>query len=386
MKKLGFLIFLVAGCIQTDLEDPFDPSLRIDNTISTIDFRVSGAYALKAIYTDDTGEPSNAEVTWSSSDHSILSFRNNIAEVHSEGLVLITASANGLSATELIETLPSRGSLVISGFVQKMRMGQSIEFDFNHIDINGISFNAIEPNWTSSDESVATVNRDGIVSSIGTGFTDIAINFNELNHVVKVEIVDGAASINPTVHIVSFPSFLTVGEGFQFEAAFFDDNGDKTINGFAWSSDETVLTIDNQGFASAQNPGTATVTAALNGISSSVTVVVEASSEITERTGTLMGTGYDIEGAFSLSEDANGDLILTITGYKPDGPGPYFYLSNINESRRVDGINLGEARTAGDITINVSDIDDSAELITYNFLVIWCEPFGVRLGVGEFDN
>ena len=74
MKKYKLLIFLgLFGCIQTDLEDPFTPTIRIDNSVSDINFRISGSYVLKAVYTDDSGEEVNTDYTWSSSNTEVIS-------------------------------------------------------------------------------------------------------------------------------------------------------------------------------------------------------------------------------------------------------------------------------------------------------------------------
>ncbi|MDE0471638.1 MAG: DM13 domain-containing protein, partial [Ekhidna sp.] len=90
-------------------------------------------------------------------------------------------------------------------------------------------------------------------------------------------------------------------------------------------------------------------------------------------------------GDFTINRNQDGDVILTVTNYQPAGPGPYFYLSNQNNSV-ANGLELGKAETGGNITINVSEIDNSVDLTTYNFLLVWCKPFNVRLGFGEFNN
>ena len=386
MKKLVLLLFVFTGCIQTDLEDLVDPALRIDNSINAIDFRVGGSYALKAIFTDDAGDSIDADFAWESSDISILSFSENVATVHSEGVVLVSVRANGLEITEAIETEASRGSLQISGFTPKIQTGNSSQFKFNFIDLQGVTDNSITPTWTSSDESIAQINQDGAITAVGPGVVDISLTFDGNSSVSKLEVTDDPVVLDPVLHMIKFAHFLDVGNTFQFESDYYTSEGriDETA-AIAWrSSNDAILSLDDNGLATALTPGMVTVEASYQNETATVTMVVE--GVITARTGVLMGTGYDIEGNFSLAQNEDGDLILTIEGYKPDGPGPYFYLSNVNESRRVDGINLGDAGSSGDISINVSEIDSSVELLTYNFLVIWCEPFGVRLGVGEFDN
>ena len=71
------------------------------------------------------------------------------------------------------------------------------------------------------------------------------------------------------------------------------------------------------------------------------------------------------------------------------GLGPYFYLTN-STTNIANGLNLGDAGTSGSYEINVSQIAADAgvmvDLFSYDVLMVWYEPFGVRLGFGSFDN
>ena len=387
MKAFKFLILIwLVGCIQTDLEDPFTPTLQIDNEISNVVFRVNGSYPLSAVYKDDTGEPTEVSIEWESSDDATLSFDGNIANPHREGLVLITATFDGLSETFPVEVLASREMISISGFISLKQVGTSAALTANYIDPDGKT-TPVNVNWSSSNTGVATIDENGQVNAIAIGTSDITASFNTVSSMMSLEVIAGEVMQDPIIRITKFAMFLNEGEQFQFEADYINDSGILDENAsISWSSsNESVISINSNGLATANAVGTSTITASSQNISTSIDMEIEGSN-VEERTGSLMGTGYDIEGDFVLSENEAGDLILTITNYKPDGPGPYFYLSNINEPRQVDGINLGDASTSGDITINVSEIDENATLLTYDFLVIWCQPFGVRLGVGEFEN
>ena len=386
MKKLPFLFLILLGCIQTDIEDPFEPILQIDNSISEIIFRVDGIYDLNAEYRDQTGEPTDIPIEWTSSDNAVLSFDGNRANPHAEGQVLITASANGLSETLAIDVLSSRETINISGFVPLKQVGTSATLIANYIDPDGITVD-VNPNWSSSSTDIATVDQNGTVTAVAPGNTEISASFGNVTNSMTLEVTTEPVVVDPTIKIITFAMFLTAEDQFQFEAQYSNESGviDETVVINWSSSDETILTIDANGLATALAPGTVTVEASFENVSTSVSLEVE-EKPITERTGMLMGDGYDIQGDFVLRIDEQGDLILTIQNYVPDGPGPYLYLSNINEFRRVDGVNLGPAKSAGNITINVTEIDPSVQLTTYDFLIVWCDPFGVRLGSGTFSN
>ena len=387
MKSFKFLILIwLVGCIQTDLEDPFAPTVRIDNAISEIDFRVSGSYALSAIYTDDTGEPAEADVEWESSNESVLSFQDNIATVHDEGAVTVTVRANGISDSHTLVTQTSRGSLVISGSIPIIQVGNSSSFKFNFIDLDGKTNNLESAQWSSSDENVATIDDSGIVTAINSGTTIISVLVNGIGQTTNLEVTTEAVSIDPSLRLLSFAQFLSVGEQFQFTADLLASDGtvDETA-AISWSSsDASVLSLDENGLATANTSGSVVVTISSGELNKSLEVTIEG-GEIAARSGSLMGIGYDIEGDFTLEQDENGDFILTIMNYRPDGPGPYFYFTNQNNNIN-NGLKLGVAGTAGNVTINVSQIDPNIEINTYNYLMVWCEPFNVRLGVGAFEN
>ncbi len=382
--KLFNLLFLI-GCIQTDFEDPFPPTFRIENGISQIEFRVSGLYPLDAVYTDDTGEPADVPIIWKSSDESNISFQENIAHVHDEGLVIITASANGLEDSRAIETLPSREQIQITSFASVLQIGTTSNFSFTYIDPDGNTLSEVNPIWNSSNTQVATINASGTVSAVAEGSTEISVAFGNVLDIVTLEVTTDPILVDPEIKITSFAMFLDVGEEFQFEAEYFDEMGQVDADAMiSWSSsNETILSITNQGLATGIASGSVTVEASFDGIRSSVEVNVQ--GEVTERSGSLMGTGYDISGNFSLAENENGDLILTVTNYTPDAPGPYFYFTNQNNNV-ANGLELGDADEAGSYEINISELDESVELSTYNVLMVWCKPFNVRLGYGEFED
>lgn len=387
LLEKGFLIaslFLVPiGCIETDIEDPFPETLRIIEPEET--FFVSGRYELMAEYTDDTGEPADAEILWESSNENVLQIEGNEAIGITDGQVFINASVGNLSETLLVNVEVSRELFQISNFVEILQVGTAFTFQATYMDESG-TLVEINPNWSSSDEAIATVSNSGEVEGVAEGTVTITASTGSITDQITVELTNDPIMIDPEIRITSFSMFLSQGDNFLFQAIYFGENGqpdpDATIQ---WSSSNTdVLTIDNSGMATAQSGGIATVSASFGSVNASVEVMVEGSDE-TIRTGTLMGTGYNISGDFTLSVNSDGDLILSIENFVTAGPGPYFYLSN-QSTNVANGVSLGDAKTNGNVEINVTAIDPDVELNSFQYLMIWCEPFSVRLGFGEFTN
>ncbi|OEK07258.1 hypothetical protein BFP71_04110 [Roseivirga misakiensis] len=105
-----------------------------------------------------------------------------------------------------------------------------------------------------------------------------------------------------------------------------------------------------------------------------------------ERTGSFMGLrNYTVNGDFTLSENGdNLELTFSSNFQSSNGPGLFVYLSN-NSTRVTGGIELGQlSANSGTQTYIISR--QNAELDTYNHVIIYCKPFGVAFGTGEFDN
>lgn len=191
------------------------------------------------------------------------------------------------------------------------------------------------------------------------------------------------------VSIVASVDSLKVGESFQFVADYFNDFGQKEDVLVQWSSsDANVLSIDNSGLATALTPGDVLIRASFGSAadtvmlnSGAVTSVVE-----NERSGVFMGrSDYSVEGPFVL-RDLDDKLELTFeSGFRAsNGPGLFVYLSNEITSV-TGGIELGALKSNSGM--QTYDIDKSlAQLDSYRYVLIYCKPFGVTFGYGEFSN
>lgn len=387
MKKLFLIAILFAGCIETDLQAPLAETLRV--VLSGETFRVGETYSLQSEFVNSDGEIEDVPVEWMSSDPSVFSVNGDQGMGVAVGTVILTLRAEGLEATEEITIESTKESLQITTFVNMLQVGNEFAMSVNYLNADG---NAAAPEvlWTSSDLSVATISSEGVVTALMAGTTTIRATASMVFDEIELTVTDDAVVLEPEVRLTEFVQELEVGETFMFQANYFGTDGQPdNSQTITWiSRNASLITIDANGLATGVAEGATTIEASANGVSADVVVtVVPAVSEM--RTGSLMGTGYDISGNFSMEYNEDNDLILTVTNYMRDGPGPYFYLTN-QTTNVTNGLNLGSAQTNGNHTINVSEIarneSVSVDLFTYDVLMVWCEPFSVRLGFGEFDN
>lgn len=182
---------------------------------------------------------------------------------------------------------------------------------------------------------------------------------------------------------------LAIGESYQLEVDFFDALGERGEADVVWtSSDEQIISITADGLATAVSAGDVIVTVVSGAIRDDIMLTGGGTTTFRplERTGDFRGLrDYTVRGDFTLEENGdNLELTFSSNFAASNGPGLFVYLSN-NSTRVTGGVEVGRLKAnSGNQTYIISRT--SAQLDTYNHIVIYCKPFGVGFGTGEFDN
>ena len=162
---------------------------------------------------------------------------------------------------------------------------------------------------------------------------------------------------------------IRVGDSYQFQAQYFDELGNIVDADVTWSSsDPAVISIDASGLAMANSEGSVTISAMANGAVDMVGVIA----------------GENTTVPFTLS-DATGELQLTFSeGFSTsNGPGLFVYLTN-SASSTTGGVELAALQSnTGAQTYNVGN---GVQLGTYDYVLIYCKPFGIAFGIGKFEE
>ncbi len=131
--------------------------------------------------------------------------------------------------------------------------------------------------WTSSDESVATVDQNGVVTAVAPGSAVITASAGGKSDSCEVTVNAYVPPVIPVESVTLDNNSLTLTEGDtgSLNASVNPDNAtDKTV---VWtSSDESVATVDQNGVVTAVAPGSAVITASAGGKSDSCEVTVNA--------------------------------------------------------------------------------------------------------------
>ncbi len=181
---------------------------------------------------------------------------------------------------------------------------------------------------------------------------------------------------------------LELGTTFDFSVTHFDEFGNPTNAMVQWSSSNPeILSVDNQGSATAVSRGNVTISASVGEVVNTMDFEIGDETILAEnrRTGTFQGlNNYTVEGRFTLFQDGDGlKLRLEDNFQTQNGPGLYLYLATSALSV-TGGALLGPLEmTSGQ---QLYGAPDGVALEAYDFVIVYCQPFGVPFGFGEFDN
>lgn len=218
----------------------------------------------------------NKNVAWTSSD-------NNIVTVDNSGIV---TAVNGGTATITVTTEDGSFTDTCEVTVIVPVTGVSLNKTTTSLNVNETETlvatitpeNATNKNvtWTSSDETIATVDNAGLVKMIKDGKATITVKTEDGDFTATCEVT----GIIPVENITLDKETVTLNTGkdntAQLTATITPDNATYKISMWG-SSNENVVTVDGQGLVTVVGEGRATITvsAGINK-SDSCEIIVEA--------------------------------------------------------------------------------------------------------------
>lgn len=196
------------------------------------------------------------------------------------------------------------------------------------------------------------------------------------------DMIDEALVINTRI------TGIKVGETVIYKATYFDNVGEPMPAEIEWtSSNESVITINNKGEATALAVGNANIVASHKDLLDEIGVEAgdETVEDDTERKATLTTTSsYPLVGTAILRKD-NGELFLDLLddfSTTSDLPGLYVYLTN-NVSNVSGAVGIGKVvKFTGAQTY---PIPGNPGLYDFNYILFYCKPFAVPVGNGKWE-
>lgn len=263
---------------------------------------------------------SDPEVEWSSSDVDVVVVdEDGVVTAVGTGTAVITASVDDDVVTSVVVEVEvvivveqSVASVVVEPDpVTLTALGATVQLDATALDADGGVVDESEFSWTSSDESVVTVDQGGLVTAVSNGVAVVTASVGGVSGVAEVTVSQSpsALEVEPTEVVLK-----SLGAEEHLEVTPRDANGNAVPDvAVEWSSsDEGVVVVDEGGVVTAVSNGVATVTAAVGSVVRSVVVTVVqevAGVLVTPSSATLAAVGDVVQLSAEVLDD-NGNPVV----------------------------------------------------------------------------
>lgn len=265
------LALVVSGCKQPEPTPGGDGEYTITISDPTLQLDVLDREVITVTVKNPAGETANSQVSWTSSDTSVVTVSNGTVDALKAGTATITATAEGKTAEcavtvsaivrPLIVVTPTELALKGNG---TGNISPSVKFKSRTLDNSEYN---ITYSFTSSNDEVVTVANNGTVSAKKIGTAEITVTASvplaasagiDGNLTQKINV-----SVNPDYNFVLelkegsetdlYLKEVTVGsvthrETSQVVVSEASLNGEAISSGWTFkSSDETVATVSGEG-------------------------------------------------------------------------------------------------------------------------------------------
>lgn len=229
---------------------------------------VGESFDLTALVTDDT-----AIVSWMSSDESIASFQESeegsykvTVTGNKKGVATITAiqEVNGVQKYAYCEVNVNEPVQDIILYPTKLEITKGDQYPLVLTFVPNRPDN-MEVKWVSSNESIATVSDTGVVTGVGGGDATISVITMDGIKVASCELHVRVPVTGISLSMTHVETNLS-SKNYQLSYTILPE-GDGVDRSVIWSSsNEEVLTVNQNGFVTFKTPGKATVICQTNDI------------------------------------------------------------------------------------------------------------------------
>jgi uncharacterized protein YjdB len=268
---ITFFAFLTASC------DEDDNNTEISE-VSVSPYKHTLRRGTSAVLTANGSAANTGTLTWSSSDPNVVSV-NPVGAVTAGitaiavGVATVTVStSDGKTATCDISVTPAvpLTDIKITPFIIPVLVaGDTLRLIAAPVPSDAPDF---EPEWTSSDETLATVDETGLVTSLAAGNVTITASYFGATKSVDITVIPAI----PLTGITVTPNVTVVlaGVTMQFSAAPIPENTTSKLLPVWSSSKPGVATISETGLLTAVTLGTTTITVTSGNVVKTVDITV----------------------------------------------------------------------------------------------------------------
>lgn len=253
------------------------PVATVSATPSSLSVVVGNTEQLTAVVKDSSGASlTGRAVAWSSNNAAATVDGNGLVTAVSAGTATITATSEGKSGTSVVTvTLVPVATVVVSPTSASVMTGATQQLTATPTDANGNALTGRSVTWSSSNNSIATVNSNtGLVTGVSAG-GPVTITATSGGKTGTASITVTPVPV-ATVTLSPSPASVSVGGTVSMTATVRDANNNVLLGRVvSWNSGApSVAAINAGGVASGMSPGNTTITATSEGITGSAQITV----------------------------------------------------------------------------------------------------------------
>ena len=274
-------LVLTLGCSDgTPTEQPTAASVTITPSSATL-AAIDETVQLTATVRDAGGRGlSGVALIWASTDEAVAAVdRTGRVTAVRNGSAGITAAVagSGVSGAAALTVAQQAVGLRMSAAIEPLTaLGDTVRVSAALLDRNGYPLAGTIVSWSSSDDSVATVDDAGLVTATGNGHAIIGASAGAWTENTTITVAQQAEVVWVSG---ATDTVRALGATLSMSARAVDGNGHPFESGeFTWSSgDESVATVDANGLVTTVAPGSVAITAELSGtgLTGTATLVIE---------------------------------------------------------------------------------------------------------------
>ena len=268
------VLALIAAC-----DGGTDPPVAANVNVSPSSVELTAVgetQQLTAFVVDRDGQVmAGAPVTWTSNDNAVASVSTaGLVTAVGNGSTVVTATSDGATGRTTVTVAQVLVLLSVSPSADTLfSLGDTLQLTAQPFDANNNVIPDVSFEWSSSDESVATVDAGGLAIAVGNGSANITATGGGSTATAALTVSQRLVRIAVSP---SADTLFALGDTVQLDARPLDANGNLVADArVEWiSADEGIATVDSTGLVTAIGNGSANITAAAGGITEAAAVTV----------------------------------------------------------------------------------------------------------------
>ena len=244
--------------------------LVVQPTSSSIAISSAEQHTATAFYADGTQQDVTGQAAWSSSASPVSVTNQGVDTANAAGTATLSAAFGGMTSTSVVLVTPATvTALTIEAASASIPQGSTERLHlFGQFSDGSSQELSLTAGWQSANPAVATIDNSGRVTALSAGSLTLSASFGGLTASTTGFAVS-TATLNALTIAAPYPAYTTgLTQALTVIGSFSDGSThDLTELASFSSSDQTTIAVNAAGTAYGVQPGTATVTATVNGLS-----------------------------------------------------------------------------------------------------------------------